>query len=233
MCLVSRLPQRSFVYLVSVYVLDPNLQPVAPPLIRFENGVLGIVGNYFGGPFSALSFDFPSHVRSPMEASQSLLARKGTQQQRAAAPIGDQTVAGDEEPIFVDRSQPTPGGEGDDQVTTLDRGSAQRHDDATVGLVDRIRERAFDQAGIARVELAQLHSEGRRDAWMAAILPTPENSLGRMTIARLTRGAISLSSSSHFPLMPYSNRRNPVVLPPGRDRLATRPILSYAPWTFA
>src|SRR5262245_21184518 len=42
-CLVSRLPQRSFVYLVSVYVLDPNLQPVAPPLIRFENGVLGIV----------------------------------------------------------------------------------------------------------------------------------------------------------------------------------------------
>jgi hypothetical protein len=61
-CLVSRLPQRSFVYLVSVYVLDPNLQPVAPPLIRFENGVLGIVGNYFGGLFSALSFDFPSHI---------------------------------------------------------------------------------------------------------------------------------------------------------------------------
>jgi hypothetical protein len=79
-CLVSRLPQRSFVYLVSVYVLDPNLQPVAPPLIRFENGVLGIVGNYFGGLFSALSFDFPSHVRSPMEARRSLLARKGTQQ---------------------------------------------------------------------------------------------------------------------------------------------------------
>ena len=79
-CLVSRLPQRSFVYLVSVYVLDPNLQPVAPPLIRFENGVLGIVGNYFGGLFSALSFDFPSHVRSPMEARRSLLARKRTQQ---------------------------------------------------------------------------------------------------------------------------------------------------------
>jgi hypothetical protein len=65
-CLVSRLPQRSFVYLVSVYVLDPNLPPVAPPLIRFENGVLGIVGNYFGGLFSALSFDFPSHMRSPL-----------------------------------------------------------------------------------------------------------------------------------------------------------------------
>jgi hypothetical protein len=60
--LVSRLPQYSFVYLVSVYVLDPNLQPVAPPLINFENGELGIVGNYFDGLFSALSFDFPSHV---------------------------------------------------------------------------------------------------------------------------------------------------------------------------
>src|SRR5579872_2520942 len=63
--LVSRLPQRGFVDLVSVYVLDPNLQPVAPPLISFENGELGIVGNYFVGLFSALSFDFPSHVRSP------------------------------------------------------------------------------------------------------------------------------------------------------------------------
>src|SRR5262249_38392850 len=85
-CLVSRLPQRSFVYLVSVYVLDPNLQPVAPPLIRFENGVLGIVGNYFGGLFSALSFDFPSHVRSPMEAGRSLLARKSTQQNGTPLP---------------------------------------------------------------------------------------------------------------------------------------------------
>jgi hypothetical protein len=65
-CLVSRLPQRSFVYLVSVYVLDPNLPPVATPLIRFENGVLGIVRNYFGGLFSARSFDFPSHMRSPL-----------------------------------------------------------------------------------------------------------------------------------------------------------------------
>src|SRR5205807_8978061 len=65
-CLVSRLPQRSFVYLVSVYVLDPNLPPLAPPLIRSENGVLGIVRNYFGGLFSALSFDFPSHMRSPL-----------------------------------------------------------------------------------------------------------------------------------------------------------------------
>ena len=44
-----------------------------------------------------------------------------------------------------------------------------------------------------------------------------------MTAARVMRGAISLSSSSHFPLMLYSNRVNPVTLPPGRARLSTKP----------
>ena len=37
-----------------------------------------------------------------------------------------------------------------------------------------------------------------------------------MTAARVTRGAISLSSSSHFPAKPNSEVTNPVVLPPGR-----------------
>jgi hypothetical protein len=36
-------------------------------------------------------------------------------------------------------------------------------------------------------------------------------------------GVISLSNSSRFPLMPYSNVVNRVVLPPGRARLATSP----------
>jgi hypothetical protein len=44
-----------------------------------------------------------------------------------------------------------------------------------------------------------------------------------MTAARLTAGAISLSSSSHFPLMPYSKRVKPVALPPGRAKLSTNP----------
>ena len=37
------------------------------------------------------------------------------------------------------------------------------------------------------------------------------------------RAPICLSSSSHFPLMPYSNRMKPVALPPGRARLMTNP----------
>jgi hypothetical protein len=45
----------------------------------------------------------------------------------------------------------------------------------------------------------------------------------RMTAARVTRGAISLSSSSHFPLMLNSYAAKPVALPPGRARLSTQP----------
>ncbi len=43
-------------------------------------------------------------------------------------------------------------------------------------------------------------------AWIAANWPIPAVRLGsRRTAARVTPGAISLSSSSHFPLMLYSN----------------------------
>jgi hypothetical protein len=44
-----------------------------------------------------------------------------------------------------------------------------------------------------------------------------------MTTARVIRGVICLSSSSHLPLMLNSNREKPVVLPPGRARLMTKP----------
>ena len=40
---------------------------------------------------------------------------------------------------------------------------------------------------------------------------------------RVVCGASFLSSSSHFPLMLYSNETNPVVLPPGRAMLRTKP----------
>ena len=61
-----RLTQRSFLYLAAVYVLDPNLRPLAPPSIRFENGVAEIIGKYLGDVFFALNFDFPSHMRSSL-----------------------------------------------------------------------------------------------------------------------------------------------------------------------
>src|SRR6516225_6357404 len=50
-----------------------------------------------------------------------------------------------------------------------------------------------------------------------------------MTPMRTVRGAISLSTSPHLAAKPYSQRANPVTLPPGRARLATRPLAIGSP----
>ena len=61
-------------------------------------------------------------------------------------------------------------------------------------------------------------------AWIAANCPIPEATVAsRSTATRVTRGAISLSSSSHFALIAYSNMVKPVALPLGRAMLATKP----------
>ena len=66
-------------------------------------------------------------------------------------------------------------------------------------------------------------SDGATD-WMTPNWPIPEGvAASRRTATRVTPGAISLSSSSHFPPMLYSKFMNPVALPPGRARLSTKP----------
>src|SRR5262245_16550635 len=61
-------------------------------------------------------------------------------------------------------------------------------------------------------------------AWMAANWAVPDvKAASRRTEARVTPGAICLSSSSHFPLIPYSKLINPVALPPGRARFSMKP----------
>jgi len=60
--------------------------------------------------------------------------------------------------------------------------------------------------------------------WIAPNCPLPDGSVeSRRTPIRLTSGAISRRSSSHFPPMLYSKVRNPVALVPGRARLSTNP----------
>src|SRR3981081_257376 len=62
-------------------------------------------------------------------------------------------------------------------------------------------------------------------AWTTAHCPMPAEVEGSLRIAaRVTRGAISLSSSGHLPAKLYSNWVKPVTLPPGLARLATRPV---------
>src|SRR5262245_54899165 len=86
------------------------------------------------------------------------------------------------------------------------------------------RNSAFDLAGIEHVDrLYSTPNDGATD-WSAPHWPVPEAmAASRMTAARVTRGVISLSSSNHFALMPYSNVVKPVALPPGRAKLLTKP----------
>ena len=67
-------------------------------------------------------------------------------------------------------------------------------------------------------------TDGATD-WITANWPIPEGTAAsRRTAARVTSGAICLSTSNHLPLKLYSNCMNPVALPPGRDRLSTNPL---------
>src|SRR5262245_48833870 len=71
-----------------------------------------------------------------------------------------------------------------------------------------------------------LNSTPNDDAadWITANMPIPAGlAASRMTAARVTLGAICLSSSSHFPLRLYSYTVKPVALPPGRAKLSTKP----------
>src|SRR5215472_3342214 len=64
----------------------------------------------------------------------------------------------------------------------------------------------------------------RAAAWREANSAAAEGKFGTRTIpACVTRGATCLRSSSHFPLKLYSNSIKPVVLPPGPDRVSTKP----------
>ena len=83
--------------------------------------------------------------------------------------------------------------------------------------------RSISPASRTLIGLTSTPTDGATD-WMAANWPIPAAMAGsRRTAARVTPGAISLSSSSHFPLKLYSNCMKPVALPPGRARLSTKP----------
>src|SRR5262245_20185211 len=66
--------------------------------------------------------------------------------------------------------------------------------------------------------------------WIAPNIPVPEGIVGSLkTAARVTDGAISFSSSNHFPPKLYSKAMKPVALPPGRAKLSTKPAATGSP----
>src|SRR5262249_41850320 len=99
------------------------------------------------------------------------------------------------------------------------RRRASSYYQATVATRREHRDGALDLAGIAHVDHAQL--EGAAAGLMPTWAGPAAMAESRRTAARVTPGAISLSSSSHFAAMLYSNTTKPVALPPGRARLST------------
>ena len=102
------------------------------------------------------------------------------------------------------------------------RQCARRHDQTAIRHARERGDVALDLAGIAQIDRTDLHSERRRHRLDDANWPSPAAMAGsRRTATRVMLGAISFSSSSHFPPRLYSNCMKPVTLPPGRARLST------------
>src|SRR5579863_4940990 len=86
------------------------------------------------------------------------------------------------------------------------------------------RNTMLDLGVVAQVDQPHVHANRGGHGWIIANWPIPAVMAGsRRTAARVTPGAISLRSSSHFPHKLYSNCIKPVALPPGLDRLSTKP----------
>ena len=83
--------------------------------------------------------------------------------------------------------------------------------------------RSISPASRTSIGRTSTPNDGATD-WIAPNCPIPwAMAASRNTAACVTPGAISLSSPSHFALMPYLNSIKPVALPPGRGRVATKP----------
>src|SRR5262245_59875371 len=136
--------------------------------------------------------------------------------------VGDEAAAADEVGAGVDRRQRVLGRERDDQIAMKHRDRAPQHDQTAV----RARANSMTAPSISGafpppIELNTIPSDGAT-YWSTANCEIPAGRVGsRSTATRVTRGAISLSSSSHFPLVPYSIDVKPVALPPGRAAIAT------------
>ena len=109
-----------------------------------------------------------------------------------------------------------PGRQRDNQFAMNVANRARRYDPAARRRASDSRT-AFSISDALRtsIGLNSTPSDGAT-AWIMANWPIPSGMAGsRRTAARVTRGAISLSSPNHFALTPYSNWIKPVMLPPG------------------
>src|SRR5262249_3579209 len=139
-------------------------------------------------------------------------------------PVANQATIGDERRERIDRRQSIARRKRDDEMASLSRNPLAVTIKPLFGEPAKVATpRSISLPSRTTTELTCTPWDGATD-WIAANWPIPAGLVAsRMTAARVTPGAISLSSSSHFALMPYSNRVKPVALPPGRARLSTKP----------
>src|SRR5262249_49893790 len=138
--------------------------------------------------------------------------------------IGNKAPGIDMDAVRVDRRQPMPGREPRNQRAVNKRRPAARYDQTDIldPRAKSVMPRSISPA--ARTPTGRNSTPNCEAAdWIAPNCPLPAAmATSRRTAARVMPGAMSLSSSSHLPLMLYSNKVNPVVLPPGRAK-ALRP----------
>ena len=77
------------------------------------------------------------------------------------SPIGDQAAGRDEGAIVVDRGQPVPGRQRDDQIAMNERRPARRHDQAAIRNAREGRDGALDVAGVTKADIRRLGSDVR------------------------------------------------------------------------
>src|SRR5262245_38967541 len=140
-------------------------------------------------------------------------------------PVRHQAAVGDEEPEGVHRGQAVPDSHRDDQRAIAFVDGVWQHDQAAIGLACKLFDALLDLGSIARIGRRDLHVE----RWRRRFDGTPHPLLRLLLGIANDRHARdlrrdSLSSSSDFPYLSNSPGAKPVMLPPGRARLATKPL---------
>src|SRR5262249_45275333 len=96
-----------------------------------------------------------------------------TQRIDCRSPIGDQTAGLDKEPITVDRGQPVPGCEPDDQIAMITRLRGPRNNQASIRSAREIGYATLYLFGVAHTNRVKFHTQLRRGGLNCAQLPAP------------------------------------------------------------
>src|SRR4051794_7527732 len=141
-------------------------------------------------------------------------------------PVGEQTAEFSEETIWIDGRQPITGSQGCDLLSMRDQKNIRHHGDATIWLACHSGQSGIELGPVLNRCCSGLNCE-RRSGRFERI----EERLGVWCRYRVEQQCDPiyarsnlLNSSSHLPAWEISTLVKPVTLPPGRAKLATKPL---------